>query len=55
MQHQPIPKVTSNDVERIVRRDYSETQFDSVMAVLNGYDGECEWAEGAYHVCNLRP
>jgi hypothetical protein len=38
MQHQPIPKVTSNDVERIVRRDYSETQFDSVMAVLNGYE-----------------
>jgi hypothetical protein len=38
MQNQPIPKVTSNDVERIVRRDYSETQFDSVMAVLKGYE-----------------
>ena len=38
MRHQPIPKVTSNDVERIVRRDYSETQFDSVMAVLKGYE-----------------
>ncbi|MGD0268079.1 MAG: hypothetical protein ABSB14_03370 [Candidatus Sulfotelmatobacter sp.] len=35
---QPIPSVTSNDVERIVRRDYSETQFDSVMAVLKGYE-----------------
>ena len=38
MRHQPIPNVTSNNVERIVRRDYSETQFDSVMAVLKGYE-----------------
>jgi hypothetical protein len=38
MQRQPIPRVTSQDVERIVRRDYSETQFDSVMAELKGYE-----------------
>jgi hypothetical protein len=38
MRHQPIPKVTSADVERIVRQDYPETQFDSVMAVLKGYE-----------------
>jgi len=38
MRHQLIPKVTSNDVERIVRRDYSERKFDSVMAVLKGYE-----------------
>jgi hypothetical protein len=38
MQRQPIPKVTSDDVERIVRRDYSKAQFDSVMAVLRIYE-----------------
>jgi hypothetical protein len=38
MPRQPIPKVTSNDVERVVRRDYSEAQFDSVMAVLKVYE-----------------
>lgn len=38
MQPQPIPNVTSNDVERIVRRDYSEAQYDSVMAVLKTYE-----------------
>jgi hypothetical protein len=38
MQHQPIPNVTSNDVERIVRRDYSETQFSSVIDVLKIYE-----------------
>lgn len=38
MRHQPIPDVSLKDVERIVRRDYSETQFDSVMAVLKGYE-----------------
>jgi hypothetical protein len=38
MQRQPIPKVTSDDVERIVRRDYSEAQVDSVMTVLKIYE-----------------
>ena len=38
MRHQPIPKATSADIERLVRRNYSETQFDSVMAVLKGYE-----------------
>ncbi len=38
MRRQPIPNVTSNDVERIVRRDYSEGQFDSVMSVLKTYE-----------------
>jgi hypothetical protein len=38
MLRQPIPSVTANDVERIVRRDYSETQIDSVMAVLKVYE-----------------
>ena len=38
MLRQPIPNVTSDDVERIVRRDYSEAQFDSAMAVLKVYE-----------------
>ncbi len=38
MQDQPTPDVTSNDVERIVRRDYSETQFSSVVDVLKIYE-----------------
>lgn len=38
MRHQPIPEVTLNDVERIVRRDFPVIQFDSVMAVLKEYE-----------------
>ena len=32
---QPVPVVTPNDVERVVRRDFSNGQFDAVMALLN--------------------
>jgi hypothetical protein len=35
---QPIPDASEVDVERIVRRDYSETQFDTVMSVLKAYE-----------------
>ena len=42
MRRQPIPDVTLNDVERIVRRDFPEEQFDSVMAVLNRYESKRE-------------
>jgi len=38
MQRQPTPKVTHDDVERIVRRDYPEMQFDSVMSVLKAHE-----------------
>src|SRR5271169_591199 len=38
MRHQPTPDVTLNDVERIVRRDFPVIQFESVMAVLKGYE-----------------
>jgi hypothetical protein len=34
---QPTPQVTSNDVERIVCRDFSAGEYDSVMAILNDY------------------
>ncbi len=42
VRHQPIPEVTLLDVERIVRRDFPEAQFDSVIAVLEGYESNCE-------------
>lgn len=35
---QPVPSVTSDDVERIVRRDFEEEQFAAVMAILRGYE-----------------
>lgn len=42
MKSQPIPQVSLADVERIVRRDFPEEQFDSVMALLAEYDFERE-------------
>ena len=41
-QAQPIPKVTSEDVERIVRRDFSADDYDTVMTILSGYGME-DW------------
>jgi hypothetical protein len=38
MRHQPIPDVSVKDVERIVRRDFRVIEFDSVIAVLKGYE-----------------
>lgn len=35
--HQPIPVVTENDVDRVVRRDFSREQFDAVIGVLGKY------------------
>jgi hypothetical protein len=40
MQTQPIPDVTFDDVERVVRRDFPEEQFAVVMAMLNEYGAE---------------
>lgn len=42
MKKQPVPRVELEDVERVVRRDYPETQFDSVMAVLREYKSQRE-------------
>ena len=39
---QPIPSVTAEDVERIVRRDFPPDAFDKVMAMLNEY-GTLAW------------
>ena len=40
MRDQPVPDVTFNDVERIVRRDFPSEQFDTVMAMLKQYGTE---------------
>jgi hypothetical protein len=37
---QPIPRVTADDVERIVYRDFPVEEFASVMVVLSGYGAE---------------
>ena len=47
--NQPIPAVNENDVIRIVKRDYSATQFDTVMTILNEYGAEY-WQRGVNRV-----
>lgn len=37
---QPIPDVTQDDVERIVRRDFSADEYARVMGILNEYGTE---------------
>jgi hypothetical protein len=37
---QPIPQVTPDDVERIVRRDFSADDYSAVTAMLNEYGTE---------------
>lgn len=37
---QPIPQVTADDVQRIVRRDFSADEYASVMAILSEYGTE---------------
>jgi hypothetical protein len=40
MHNQPVPEVLPTDVERIVRRDFPEERFVTVMLVLNEYGAE---------------
>ena len=40
MHTQPVPDVTSDDVERVVRRDFPEERVAVVMAMLNEYGAE---------------
>ena len=42
MATQPTPKVTSADVERIVRRDYPADRVAEVLTILNEYEGQRE-------------
>jgi len=37
---QPIPQVTPDDVERIVRRDFTADEYSTVTAMLNEYGTE---------------
>jgi hypothetical protein len=37
---QPIPQVTPVDVERVVRRDFSDDDYATVMTILNDYGRE---------------
>lgn len=38
--NQPVPDVTPIDVERIVRREFQDDEFITVMAVLNEFGTE---------------
>jgi len=40
LQKQPVPVVTFNDVERIARREFSDEQFSTVIALLKEYGTE---------------
>ena len=42
MDKQPTPNVTSNDVERVVRRDFPKEEFANVMNILSEYGVE-QW------------
>lgn len=46
---QPVPKVTSEDVERIVRRDFTPDKYAEVTAMLSEYGME-EWQHGEARV-----
>lgn len=47
--NQPIPAVNEIDVIRIVKRDYSTAQFDTVMTILDEYGTE-DWQRGVNRV-----
>jgi len=40
---QPTPSATPEDVERIVRRDFSSEQFEEVMTIIGEYK-QSKWA-----------
>ena len=39
---QPVPQVTAADIERVVRRDFAETEVDAALAIL-AEDGPQAW------------
>ncbi|MGA7631203.1 MAG: hypothetical protein WCB11_10570 [Terriglobales bacterium] len=49
MRNQPVPAVSPDDVERIVRRDFPEEQFARVMDLLNEYGTE-KWERERFRV-----
>lgn len=46
---QPIPQVTPDDVERVVRRDFPADEYTTVTAMLNEYGTE-KWHRGPARV-----
>jgi len=46
---QPVPDITADDVERIVRRDFPAEDFTPVMAILNEY-GTQKWQRASPRV-----
>jgi hypothetical protein len=46
---QPIPDIKPEDIERIVRRDFPESQFDAVTAMLSVYGVE-QWHRERHRV-----
>ena len=37
MPDQPVPNVTADDVERVIRRDFPASRFDEVLAIVCQY------------------
>jgi len=38
--HQPVPDVSSGDVERVVRRDFASSEASRVLEILSEYQSE---------------
>lgn len=49
MLKQPVPEVTSGDVERVMRRDFPEDAHEAAKAILAGYGTE-SWQCGEERV-----
>jgi len=51
MPDQPVPNVTADDVERVIRRDFPASHFDEVFAIVSQY-GTDSW-QGEPHRVRL--
>lgn len=50
MIHQPIPKISVADIERVIKRDFKEHKNQVVMDILNEY-GEKDYQRERERVC----
>ena len=46
MKNQPIPDIKQEDIDRIVRRDFPESQEDAMLEILHQYGAEKWHREG---------
>jgi len=46
MKSQPVPQIKPEDIDRIVRRDFPESEFDAVLDILHQYGSEKWHREG---------